>query len=269
MTNKLLVSVMINGRPNLLKFMETPGSPVVVVEFPTAMDLIMDPRGGECIPGLSHPVVNAYYPWDGLKAIEEIVLEPSLDQTIQGEIIAIGEEAWKKFQADGYPFQRPVDWDTMVKASVSKFLAYGETAKRIAEAASGVTVSKEQLYSTKHLEGTSQLERSGELGKFLSYITDSENVWDKEKYVASRRVSGTVFGQEADFRYMYVLGNAFLEGHIGDSKVRIYYLKLQGFQIYLGPLGEPLDQHGQRPITYHPDDKAGVLAYFEELSIKR
>jgi len=268
MTNPLLKLVTINGRVDLLKFTETPGSPVVVVEFTTAMELIMDPRGG--MPGLSHREVHVCYPWSGYaKPVEESVLEPSLDQTIQGEIIAIGEEAWKKFQADGYPFQRPVDWDTMVKASVSKFLAYGETAKRIAEAASGVTVSKEQLYSTKHLEGTSQLERSGELGKFLSYITDSENVWDKEKYVASRRVSGTVFGQEADFRYMYVLGNAFLEGHIGDSKVRIYYLKLQGFQIYLGPLGEPLDQHGQRPLTYHPDDKAGVLAYFDELSVKR
>lgn len=269
MTNKLLVSVMINGRPNLLKFMETPGSPVVVVEFPTAMDLIMDPRGGECIPGLSHPVVNAYYPWDGLKAIEEIVLEPSLDQTICKGISALGEEAWKKFQADGYPFERPVDWDEVVKGKVSKFLACGATAQRIFESIGGGVVSKEQLYSTKHLEGTSQLERSGELGKFLSYITDPENVWDKDKYLSSRRVSGTVFGQEASFTYMYVLGNAYMDGYIGDSKVRVYYLKLQGFQIYLGPIGEPLDQHGQRPLTYHPDDKAGVLAYFDELSIKR
>jgi len=269
MTNKRLVSVMINNRPNLLKFMETPDSPVVVVEFPTAMDLIMDPRGGEGIPGLNHPVVGVYYPWDGLKAIEEIVLEPSLNQGICKEIEALGEEAWKKFQAEGYGADRPVDWDTIVKVSVSKFLASGETAKRIAEMTSGVTVNKEQVFSTKHLEGTSQLERSGEFGKFLDHILNPDHVWDNDKYLAGRRVSGTVFGQEADFRYTYVLGNAFLEGHIGDSKVRIYYIKLQGFQIYLGPLGEPLDQHDQRPVTFHPDDKAGVLGFFEELSIKR
>lgn len=69
---------------------------------------------------------------------------------------------------------------------------------------------------------------------FVDYIIDPGNVWDKTKYVNSRRVSGvTEDGAEFNFSYSYLLGNAYMEGTFGiDADVVILtYVRNQGFQI--------------------------------------
>lgn len=243
-----LVSLLIGDRPSLVKFTCKHGDPVVQVEHfnPCAEDL--------------HP--SAAF------MLGDNAIEPYLSKTISQEIEKLGQEAWAEVLAkNGEP--TPKDWNAAVKHNVSKFLESQEIAQRLTECLFGTAMNKEQVLSVKHLEGTSQLERSGGLGSFLNYVTDPNNVWHKDAYLANRRMSGTVFGTEAAFSYMYVLGNAFMEGHIGDTKVRIYYLRSQNFQIYTVPLVDDIREPDLVPVTFHPDNKAGVLTYFENLLLAR
>ena len=72
------------------------------------------------------------------------------------------------------------------------------------------------------------------IGSFIDYITDSSNIWDKSKYVAGRTVSGfTLAGSEFSFRFIYLLGSAFMEGTFGKDAFRIelVYRDSIGFQI--------------------------------------
>lgn len=73
------------------------------------------------------------------------------------------------------------------------------------------------------------------IGDYIDYITNPDNIWNPEKYLNSRRISGvTGEGTELQFTYSYVLGNSYMVGNIGkgfSTKVEVFYRDLQGFQV--------------------------------------
>lgn len=72
----------------------------------------------------------------------------------------------------------------------------------------------------------------GEFGKVVDYITTADNVWDPKKYIGSRKHFGVCFGKESQFVLQYLLGNAYIEGMIGDQVFRLFK-NHSNFQLYL------------------------------------
>lgn len=97
--------------------------------------------------------------------------------------------------------------------------------------------------------------QGGVFTDFIKHITNPDHVWNHEKYVGSRNLSGSEAGMESSVRFQYCHGNAFAEGYVGNLKFRIYYSQLQGFQVYVKHLNAdlPVQDAVSRPVTFHPD----------------
>lgn len=59
---------------------------------------------------------------------------------------------------------------------------------------------------------------------FVDYVFDTANIFDREKFLGGRNVTGDAFGKEANLRYQYCSGGYFAEGWAGNIKFRIYGL---------------------------------------------
>lgn len=68
---------------------------------------------------------------------------------------------------------------------------------------------------------------------YAKHVFDSDNVWDSEKYINSRKLEGNAFGKDALVRFQYVLGNSHLIGIVGDRYIEIFGSQTQyGYQVY-------------------------------------
>ena len=104
---------------------------------------------------------------------------------------------------------------------------------------------------------------------YLNYITDKDHVWDKSRY-GKKNMNGTAFDLEANLQFIYCMGNAHLEGMIGDSKVEIFFNYLQGFQIHLAPWplasrGDAIRGDAIRALNFTPDNADGVFEALRQL----
>lgn len=101
------------------------------------------------------------------------------------------------------------------------------------------------------------------LEQFVQYVTDKENVWDPNRYLKSRTLSGLVFNQESQLSFQYVLGNAYMEGYVGDLTLQVFYHGLNGFQAIIHGAGEALPV---TPLPFHPSRGGGneFIAYVKE-----
>lgn len=98
---------------------------------------------------------------------------------------------------------------------------------------------------------------------FVDYITNSDNVWNPERYLESRRCNGVHEGDDYNFKYTYVLGNAYMVGtlgRIGNIKVEVYYQHLQGFQVHLFMDGEKFRHFACVP--HKADEVKELLAFY-------
>lgn len=84
---------------------------------------------------------------------------------------------------------------------------------------------------------------------FVDYVTNSEHVWDPEKYVMSRNVLGkSTEGIELQFKYSYVFGGGHMTGLFGkdSDRVEAFYREGYGFKIeFLTAKGSKTQSHFQ------------------------
>jgi len=108
----------------------------------------------------------------------------------------------------------------------------------------------------------SEVERDP-LQKFADHVFNPNNVWDPEQYIQNRTMSGKLTGHCSDssLRMQYCHGNSYAEGYLGDTAIRIFGSNLQGYQIWVFPLGLDFKeaQSTRRPLYVHPSDKDGFL----------
>lgn len=97
---------------------------------------------------------------------------------------------------------------------------------------------------------------SNVLAEFALYVSNKANTWQPERYLPKRVLNGQAFGKESSLSFQYVLGNAYLEGYIGDVRLRIFYRDLQGFQVYTSL--KPPAREMERPATFHPSTSGAL-----------
>jgi hypothetical protein len=68
---------------------------------------------------------------------------------------------------------------------------------------------------------------------FVDYVSNSDNVWNPERYLDGRRCNGVHDGHDYNFRYSYTLGNAYMSGTLGKEgfKVEVYFQYMEGYQV--------------------------------------
>jgi hypothetical protein len=90
------------------------------------------------------------------------------------------------------------------------------------------------------------------INAFVDYITNKEHVWNPEKYIAIRNVSGvTENGTEFKFSYSYTIGASYMSGRLGKDfdKIEVFYRSTQGFQIKLSRNNGAVIQGGYAPYN--------------------
>lgn len=101
------------------------------------------------------------------------------------------------------------------------------------------------------------------LQSFADHAFNPQNVWDPEQFIQGRTMNGKLEGTEADssLRMQYCHGNSYAEGYLNASAIRIFGSHLQGYQIWIFPLGENFHevQSKIRPLSIHPSDKDGFI----------
>lgn len=97
----------------------------------------------------------------------------------------------------------------------------------------------------------------------VAYMMDENNVWNPEKYVQNRTLSGKSFDQESLIRFQYCRGNAYAEGHVGNFRFQLYFSNLQGFQFHVLSTmdGTPLKP---KVFSYSPHRFETLLGVMED-----
>lgn len=76
----------------------------------------------------------------------------------------------------------------------------------------------------------------------LDHFLDEANVRDPNKYLHGRVTNGKAFETEAQLRTQYCNGGLFVEGWIGNMKVRMYGRLYGGWDLYFGHISEAIDE---------------------------
>lgn len=100
---------------------------------------------------------------------------------------------------------------------------------------------------------------TGIIGQMLNYITTADHIWDPTKYVFQKNMKGLSFNKETNLELMYVLGNAYLSGTVGDMSFGLFK-NHANFQVYLRPVNE--EHHSaQTRFSVTVDKKADLLDF--------
>jgi len=127
--------------------------------------------------------------------------------------------------------------------------------------------TREALVETPHgsKEKPSTIEdvEKDNLLKILLHMTSKDNVWEPESYCDRTITKG--LGVEANLKYRYTHGSAYLYGWISDWKFRLYYSYLRGFQVYHLPIALKWGVENIMPKTFRPEDAQGVYDHINEI----
>ena len=84
------------------------------------------------------------------------------------------------------------------------------------------------------------------------------NPYDPSKY-GIKTLVGVSFGKKSQLAVQYLLGNAFVDGYIGERKVRVFFKENQGYQVYLSATSKFADR-ATHSFPPHARDKKGAFA---------
>lgn len=81
---------------------------------------------------------------------------------------------------------------------------------------------------------------SGDFVRIFNAFIDKES-YDPKGFVYMRNIKGQSFGLESNLKASFLLGNAYVEGYIGEFSIRVFYRDTQGFQVFISPLGKEFE----------------------------
>lgn len=102
----------------------------------------------------------------------------------------------------------------------------------------------------------------------VDHFLETLNARDPSKYLQGRVTNGTAFAHDAQLRTQYCVGSMFVEGWIGNMKVRMYGNISYKWYIYFGHISEGIDENNQKhyasgKVLQH-DTREVILAAVEE-----
>lgn len=93
----------------------------------------------------------------------------------------------------------------------------------------------------------------------VNYVSKQEDIYDPETYKQSSMMSGKAFDEECRINYTYVAGTAFAAGFIGNTRFRLWYNHLQGFQMQMVRQPEELAKENGERVSCVPHNLDKML----------